>query len=468
MLPVLGVPGTMIESVSPDPYGDRVMRRFTAALVLLAIAAVAQADDWPQWLGPQRDGVWRESGIVERLPTGGPKVVWRTPIGMGYAGPAVAGGRVYVTDRALATDAKNPASAFDRKSTVAGNERVVCLDEATGKVIWQHTYDCPYRVSYAAGPRTTPVIQGGKLWTLGTMGDLLCLDIGSGKVLWSKNLPKEYQADVPVWGYSASLLLDGDKIISLAGGKDSIAVALHKDTGKELWRALSAKEIGYCPPVIFEAGGKRQLIIWHSDAVNGLDPETGQVYWSVPFAVKVGMAIPQPRKDGDHLFVSCFYNGPMMLKLDADKPAATVLWKGKSNREQPSLTDGLHCVMSTPWLQGDYLYGVCSYGQMRCLKSATGERQWESLAATGGKLERWGNAFIVPQGDRFFLFNEHGDLIIARFSPKGYEEVSRAHVIEPTNTMAGRPVDWVMPAFANKSMIVRNDKEIIRVSLGVD
>jgi outer membrane protein assembly factor BamB len=431
------------------------------------VPSLGRADDWPQWLGPQRDGVWREAGILERFPDKGPKVRWRTPIGAGYAGPAVVGGRVFVTDRILARDAKNPANPFGR-STVAGSERVLCLDDKTGKILWHHEYDCPYHISYPAGPRATPVVAGGKVYTLGAMGDLLCLDVANGKVLWSINLPREYKAPVPAWGFAAHPLLDGDRLICLVGGEGSVVVAFHKDTGAEVWRALSAAEPGYCPPMIFEAGGKRQLIIWHPEAVNSLDPEIGQVYWSQKFLAKAGLSIPTPRQTDHLLFVTAFYDGSMLLKLDAERPAATVLWKGKSHSEQPNRTDGLHSIMSTPFLRDGHIYGVCSYGELRCLRLDTGERVWQTHAATGGKSERWANAFLVAQGDRFFLFNEQGDLIIARLDPKGYHEISRAHLLEPTNHMTNRPVVWSHPAFANRSVYARNDKEIVRVSLAAE
>ena len=443
------------------------------ALVLLLAPAAVRADDWPQWLGPQRDGVWRETGILDRFPAGGPKVRWRTPIGGGYAGPAVAGSRVYVTDRILPAGVRNPANPFGR-SAVPGSERLLCLDDATGSVLWKYAYDCPYRVSYPAGPRTTPLVYGGKVYTLGAMGDLLCLDAADGKLLWSKNFPRDYGAPVPLWGFAASPLLDGDKLICLVGGTGSVAVAFHKDTGKELWRALTNDEIGYCPPVIIEAGGKRQLIIWHPAAVNALDPETGTLFWSQQFAVKANLTIPTPRQAGNLLFITSFYNGSMMLDLDPNKPAATVRWKGKSNSEQPNRTDGLHSIMPTPFIRDGYIYGVCSYGELRCLKADTGERVWMTMKATTGNekvKERWSNAFLVAHGDRFFLLNEKGDLIIARLSPEGYEEIIRAHVIEPTNRMVanqrdgGASVLWSHPAYAHQSVYVRNDQEIVCLSL---
>jgi outer membrane protein assembly factor BamB len=266
------------------------------------------------------------------------------------------------------------------------------------------------------------------------------------------------------WGFSAHPLLDGDRLICVVGGDNSVAVAFHKDTGKELWRALDG-DAGYCPPMIYQVGGGRQLIIWDPQAVNGLDPETGKVLWSQRFPVHNNISIATPRLDGDRLFVCCFYNGPLMLKLAADPPAAAVVWRGKSNSEQPRLTDGLHCLMSTPVIKDGYIYGVCSYGHLRCLKADTGERLWETLAATTDEPTRWGNAFLVPQGDRFFIFNEKGELIIARLSPKGYDEVCRAAILAPTNRAAGRPVLWSHPAFANRSMYARNDREIVCVSL---
>jgi hypothetical protein len=174
---------------------------------------------------------------------------------------------------------------------------------------------------------------------------------------------------------------------------------------------------------------------------------------------------------GNNLFVTAFYSGAMMLKLDPDKPEASVVWKGKGTGEKPGQTDAIHCVMSTPLIKDGYIYGVCSYGELRCLKADTGERVWMSLKATG-KMEkpeeRWANAFLIPQGDRVFLFNEKGDLIIAKLTPAGYDEISRAHILEPTGIAAGRPVVWSHPAFAHKSMFARNDKEIVCVSLAND
>jgi outer membrane protein assembly factor BamB len=446
---------------------------FVVSLFGLAGAAGAvRADDWPQWLGPQRDGVWRETGILEKFPSGGPKARWRTPIGGGYAGPAVADGRVYVTDRILAKGAKDPADPFQR-SRSEGEERVLCLEEATGKVLWTHAYPCKYEISYPYGPRTTPVVHGGKVYALGAMGDLFCLEAATGKVVWSKNFVKDYDAPVPGWGFTAHPLLDGDKLICLVGGKDSVAVAFDKETGKEKWRSLavSAGEIGYAPPMIYKVGDRRQLIIWHPESVNGLDPETGKLLWSQEFKLRANLSVSTPRLDGDRLFLTSFYNGAMLLKLDTDKPGATVVWKAERIGEFPKQTTTLNSIMATPFVKDGHVYGVCSYGELRCLEEATGKRVWQDLRATGSAkepTERWGNAFLVEHGDHFFLFNEKGDLIIARLTPRGYDEIDRAHLLEPTASAMGRKVVWSYPAFANKAVFVRNDKEIVCVPLAAE
>ena len=437
-------------------------KRYFGAMALISAirVAVARADDWPQWLGPQRDGVWREAGIVEKFPAGGPHVRWRTPIGSGYAGPAVVQGRVFVMDRQLAAGAKNPSNPF-AQTTIPGTERVLCLDEANGQIVWKYEYECPYTVSYPAGPRATPTVHEGKVYALGAEGNLVCLDGASGKVLWSREFKKDYVAKTPMWGFAAHPLVDGKKLICLVGGEGSVAVAFDKDSGKELWRALSAKEPGYCPPMIYEFGGKRQLIIWHPEAVNALDPETGKTYWSHRVEARSGLSIPTPRKSGDRLFLTSFYNGSLMLRVDSD--AASVVWQSTKVSEKD--TDGLHSIIPTPFIADGYVYGVCSYGQFRCLKADTGERIWETFAPTTGKSERWGNAFITKNSDRYFLFNEKGDLIIAKLTPEKYDEISRAHLLEPTNTDPGHPVVWSHPAFANRCVFVRNDKEIVCASL---
>ena len=435
-------------------------------LMTASFTTNVNADDWPQWMGPQRDDVWRETGIVETFPTGGPPVRWRVKIGGGYAGPAVVGNRVYVTDKQLPQGTKDSDNPFERKKTDA-TERVVCLNDDDGSIVWKHEYDCPYTVSYPAGPRTTPIVKDDRVYTLGSEGNLFCFEAESGKVVWSKDLKKEFEHDQsPVWGYSANPLLDGDRLICLVGGKGTAVVAFHKDTGKEIWRALDSAGPhgpGYSSPVIIDAGGQRQLIVWHPKALCSLSPETGKTFWEQPFESSQGLSVATPRVSGSRLFISAFYNGSLMMKLDLAQPKATVDWQRHGQNEK--ITDALHCLISTPVIDGDYIYGACSYGEFRCLDAKNGDRIWATFEPTSRQSARWGNAFIVRHENRYVLFSEQGDLIIANLSPKGYEERSRAHLLEPTGPSQRRDVVWVHPAFANKNVYVRNDKEIVSVSL---
>ncbi len=442
--------------------GRRRLQHGLTAYVIALIAALAanlsaRADDWPQWLGPQRDGVWRETGILDQFPDGGPRVVWRTPIAAGYSGPAVAGGKVYLTDRMLAEGAKNHKEPFPQRpgKGIPGSERVLCLNEADGKLLWKHEYDCSYTCSYPIGPRTTPVVHDGKVYTLGTEGDLFCLDAASGKVLWSRDFKKDYGAKTPLWGFSSHPLIDGQKLICVVGGKGSIAVAFDKDTGKEIWKALTASEQGYAPPMIYELGGRRQLIIWHADAVNGLNPETGEVYWTQAQKTYQGMAISTPRQVGKDLFVSGHPNICLFLRFQTAETTAPKAEKQK----------GLYVQFSTALVDDNYLYGVISGGWLACMKADSGELLWKTTKPVSTKAQPSAEAFVVKNGDRYFLFNELGDMIIARLSPKGYEEVSRTHLLNATSSAWGREVLWTHPAFANKCAYVRNDKEIICVSL---
>ncbi len=446
--------------------------RWLAVVVVSCSGSVAVADDWSQWMGPQRDGVWRETGIIEKFPESGPKVLWRVPIGGGYAGPAVVGDRVYVTDKQFVGDARNPDDPFARGS-INAVERVLCLDAQTGGILWKHEYPCPYTVSYPAGPRTTPNVDEGRVYTLGAEGDLLCLDADTGKVIWQKNVRDDYgHKQSPVWGFSSNPLIDGDKLIIYVGGKGSTVVAFNKHDGKELWKSLDSTTEhgpGYGSPVIIEAGGVRQLIVWHPSALSSVDPETGKEYWSEPFSINYGMSIVTPRKQDDLLYVSAFYNGSLMMRLDKDQPKATVAWKrvGKNERQ----TEALHCVMSTPVLAGDYIYGVGSYGELRALNINNGDRIWATYEPTSGRSARWGNAFLTKQGetgDRYVLFSEQGDLIFSRLTPEKYEEISRAHLLDPTGPAQRRDVVWVYPAYANRCVYVRNDKEMVCVSLAAE
>ncbi|MFM7150659.1 MAG: PQQ-binding-like beta-propeller repeat protein [Gemmataceae bacterium] len=431
-----------------------------ASMVMVLATGTVFATDWPQWMGPNRDAVWSEEGILEKFPEGGPKVLWRTKVNWGYAGPAVADGMVYVPDFVTEEDLikRNP---FDTKTKVKGSERLLCLDAKTGKEVWKHEYDCPYGMSYAFGPRCTPTVSEGKVYFLGGEGNLLCLDAKTGKVHWSKDFKSDYQAKTPFWGFSGHPLVDGDKVICVVGGKDALAVAFDKNTGKELWKSLDAKGTGYAPPTLIEAGGKRQLLIWSGENLHSVDPETGKAFWSVPHDTTDAMSIMAPRKLGDFLFAGGRQAKSVLLKLSTDKPGAEVVWRG--NRDL-----GLAPINMTPFLEDGLIFGVDQPGTFHAVEIQNGKRLWGTTLPITGEEKKpagSGTAFIVKNGDRFFLFSETGHLIIAKLSRKGYEELGRWKMLETTGKSFGRDVVWSHPAFADKCVFARNDKEIVCVSL---
>ncbi len=449
-----------------DP--TRLRRALTIAAVVVAAAAghSVHAEDWPQWRGADRLGIWHEDGIVDQLPSE-LSVTWRTELRSGYSGPAVADGRVFISDWQ-----ETPGSR-----TLDGTERALALDEETGEVLWTHEWPATYRmlsVSYAIGPRATPTVDGDRVYVLGATGRLFCFDVDTGDVIWQKDYIQDYDTSVPVWGITSAPLVDGERLIALVGGEpDALVVAFDKRTGAEVWRALpTTSEMGYAHPVIYEAGGVRQLIIWHPTALASLDPDTGNIYWEEPWDAGMGLTVATPVRSGDYLFVSQFFSGSMMMRLNSDRPDATMLWRGQSRSELPDQTDGLHALVTTPVVSGGHIYGVGSYGELRGLDASTGERVWMSPEMTA--QIRWGAAFIVRHGDRYFVNNDEGFLITAQFTPEGYIELDRTRLIEPTSSQGTRTphgriddrrVNWSHPAYANRHLVHRNDKEIIRVSL---
>ena len=442
-------------SMSPWSCSLRRLSLSLAAITCLVLSSLPlNAEDWPQWGGVQRDIVWREAGVVEKLPAGELPRVWSAPIGAGYAGPAVADGRVFVTDRLAEQNL----------------ERVLAFDAADGKPIWKHEYEAPYGISYPLGPRTTPTVDGKLIYTLGAVGHLFCLNAETGDVVWSKYLPDAVGTKLPTWGLAAAPLIDGEQVIVLAGGENgALVVSFDKRTGDERWRALDDPEVGYCPPVIMEFGGKRQLIIWHASHVSSLDPTDGKVLWEVLFPLQAALCVATPRQLGNRLFVTSFYEGPMMIDLGAGGVTPKVLWTTAPGNNDLK-NDSIHSIMPTPIVTEDFIYGISSYGQLRCLKTDTGEMVWETLDATG--KGRWWNAFLIPHGEmsgeRVYIANEQGELITAELSGEGYREISRAKLIEPLQPIQRRITVWSHPAFAMQSVFARNDQELIRVDLDSD
>ncbi|UCE60572.1 MAG: PQQ-like beta-propeller repeat protein [Phycisphaerales bacterium] len=433
----------------------RNQKRFVCLVVISTLVAnvglaTVFAEDWPQWRGPNRDGVWPETGIVESFSAAELDIVWRAEIGRGYSGPIVSDGRVYVMDRLTKTQM---------------SERVLCFDAKNGRQLWSHTYDCVYRnISYPSGPRASVTLADGRAFALGTMGHLHCLDAATGRVLWMKDLGMEYQIRMPIWGIASAPLVEGGMVIVQIGGSNNAClVAFNAKTGEERWRALEDRA-SYSAPIIIEQASQRVLVCYTGDNVVGLDPASGKVHWKQPFPPKdFVQGIATPVFHNDMLFITSYFDGALLLKVRQDRLAVEKVWRRVGHGNE---TDAVQCVMSTPYLHGQHIYGIDGHGELRCLDLHTGDRIWENREAVPYAYNA--TVHFIRNSDRVFLFNEMGELIIAQLSPSGYREISRAKLIEPTRDQypARRGgVVWSHPAFADRHVYARNGKELVCANL---
>lgn len=442
------------------------MRNFyQTAIIFISLSCLplgtTSADDWGQWMGKNRDGVYHESGVIDSIPEAGLKVKWRMPVNGGYAGPAVADGKVYVFDYVVA-DGK----AFNdpgKRATLTGSERLVAFDAASGEELWTHKYECPYSISYPSGPRCTPTVDGDHVYILGSEGDLRCLKTEDGSLVWKKSFKTDFGAAVPIWGFASHPLIDGDLLYTMVGGAGQGIVAFDKKTGDVKWKALDCNA-GYCPPIVIEKGATRQLIAFNPLAVTSLNPVDGSVHWSVPIESQYEMSIARPVLDGDLMYVSGKGNQSVMLKLDADKPGASEVWRGTPRQS-------IYSANATPLFVEGVLYGADQdSGALVAADGKDGNRLWTTFEATLPSEKRrlkHGTAFVTRIGDtnRYLIMSETGDLLISELTPEKYISHGRFHVLEPTGECFGRAAVWSHPAYANKTAYVRNDKEIVAVDL---
>src|ERR1051325_11013803 len=359
-------------------------------LSLIALAMASRAEDWPQWRGSGRDGVWQERGIRKTFPTNGLPVRWRAPVGFGFSSPVIAKGRVYVTDALL-----------DRPK-VRG--RVLCYEETTVKLLWTFSRE---KTNYPAwafvpgqepSPNGTPVVQGGRVYATGPQAHTLyCLEAVSGKFVWEKDLAQDYQIEDTAT-LSASPLVDRDRVILQVGGKpDACVVAFDKKSGQEVWRSLN-ETAGQASPMIIKAGGRRQLIVWTTQSVSSLDPATGKLFWRESFSAGNSSAVATPVFSNNRLLVS-----GLMLKLDEKKPAASVLWPEAHPAAQRILSG-----TSTPLLLGNYVYSLNPAGNLVCLAAETGRQIWETDRVTHPKGGASACMHMTVNGSSVFIYNELG------------------------------------------------------------
>ncbi len=399
----------------------------------------AAAEDWPQWRGPRADGTWQAPRLPERWPDDGLPVVWRQPIGGGYAGISVLGNRVYTLDRQL-----EPREV----------ERVLCLDATSGKILWSHTYPVTYGdLEYGNGPRAAPTLHQGRVFTLGTTGQACCLEADSGRLVWEFNFVDQHQAKIPTWGLAASPVIWNELVIFHAGVQPEGSFTAHaQSTGREVWRAVK-DAAGYATPQVIQSPSGEQLLAWSPNRVQGLDPRTGRILWSFPYEITYGVSIAMPIFQGDIVLVSSYWHGAKAYRLGKQPHEAELIW------EEERLLRG---VMSQPLYREGHVYLLERQHGLSCFELQTGRVVWSEARVEERMTPRDRNpqsALVwLNDEDRALILNAEGELILARLNVTGYHEQSRTRIIGRT---------WAHPAFAGRHVYARTDEEIVCVELPV-
>ncbi len=404
-------------------------------------SAGALAFDWPQWRGPSRDAIWVDPDLAKPAPPGGFTVLWHAPVGFGFSSPIVSHGRVYVTESQLfKTNAQ---------------ERVRCLDARNGHDLWDHSYGVDYAEwaldpKNSFGPRPTPLAANGRVFALGARGHLWCLDATNGAVLWRRSLPNKSKDST----FTPSPLLEGSLLIlALDGAPDGpCVVALDATSGAEVWKA-GDETMTFSSPLVIEAAGRRQLIVWTTKSVWALDPANGAVLWRERHPGGTTYPVAAPVLQRDLLLV----NG-VAFRLGSDQAGATLVWPDRAIPSRQLVSE-----TSTPAVRGDHLYTCNLAGELVCAELGSGRIIWTTNAVTGTR--NGGSAHITMTSGDDLILNEQGELIRARLAPAGYEERSRAPLLRPTTPFGAARMSWVPPAFAHGCIFARNDEELVCASL---
>ena len=406
------------------------LRSCTCSLVALLAGSllVVSAADWPQWMGPQRNGASPETGLLTTFPAGGPKVLWKVEGGEGMSGIAVAGGRAFT----LVQRGKD--------------ELVLALDAATGKELWKKRTGPAWVEEQGDGPRSTPTVDGNFVYVQSATGPLLCLEAASGKVLWEHDILKEFSAKNISWAMSASPLIEGDLVLVIPGAKGAGVAAFHKTTGKVAWKTGDDKA-AYASPVAVTLDGKRQAIFFTATGLLAVEAKSGKELWRVPWHTGYDCNIATPLVIGDRLFVSSGEKvGCALFTLSSDKPS--VAWESKGNRS----------VMINYWATAvahdKHLYGVAgeynSPMSLKCVDLASGKEQWNK--------ERFGKASVTLADGQLWITTDAGDLVLVAASPKSYEEKARAKLMTPYKYAT-------MPTIADKKIYLRDQQNILCVDI---
>jgi outer membrane protein assembly factor BamB len=414
------------------------LRTFLTLVVVASVVSGASAEDWPRWGGPRGDGTWRAPKLPAAWPEGGLPVVWNRPIGGGYGGVAVAEGRVFV---------------MDRQTDPAEVERILCLDPDTGKPLWTQAYPVKYgKLDYGNGPRATPTVFEGHVYTLGAVGHACCLDAKTGTVVWSKDCVAEFNARIPTWGLAASPVIWEDLVILHSGAENGSLMAFDRLSGKEVWRA-SSDPAGYATPVVIESPCGPQLIAWTPEHILGIAPRSGTIHWSIPYEVTYGVSIATPIYRNEIVFVTGYWHGAKAIRLGKRPQDAELIWEDAQN---------LRGLMAQPLYRDGYVYSIDHGHGLTCFELATGKKRWDDRnQMTPRGRNPQATLVWLGDGDRAIILNELGGLILARLNPDGYHEEARTSIIARKE---GAPI-WAHPAYAGDRVYARSDSEIVCVKL---
>lgn len=401
------------------------------SLCCFSILPALRAQDWPRWRGAAADGRWNPPALPADFAKREPQRLWRLPIGPGYGGVTVSDGRVYV---------------MDRQKQPQGVERVLCIDAASGKQLWEHHYAADYgSMEYGSGPRASVTLAHGKAWTLGATGIACCLDAERGTVLWQRDTVAELGARVPQWGFAASPVLDAERVLLHVGVKEGSVVALQADSGAEIWRG-GPDPAGYCTPELITHTGSRQLIAWGPKNIQSLDPTTGRLLWSWPYPITYGVSIAQPLYQDGILLVSGYWHGAKALRLG---PQPTLLWEDEKN---------ICGLMSAPLCKDGTVFMLDKKRGLQAFELRTGRILWsdDGQLTPEDRNPQMSLVWMDEAHDLAALLNASGELVYVRITAQRREEIARWQVIGKT---------WAHPAFAGNKIFARDDKELVAWSL---
>ena len=385
------------------------------------------AADWPQWRGPQRNGISTETGLLAEWPKEGPKLVWQVKdIGSGYSTPAVVGDRLYLLSN----------QGLD-------NEFVQALDAKDGKRVWSQRIgkvgNPDQQPNYPAA-RSTPTVDGEQLFAFGSDGDLACLERASGKVRWQKNVRKDYGGQPGIWAYSESPLVDGEAVICTAGGPDATMVALNKTTGELIWKCAvpGGEQAAYTSALVIEVGGVRQYVQMLQKGLVGVEAKTGKLLWRYDRTAKGSPAvIPTPVADGDFIYSAGARAGGGGVRLKVNG--------GTFEPEQMYFSPKLPTSVGGAVKVGEYLYGT-SAGALLSLEFKTGNVKWDDRSISPASL-------CYADG-RLYLHGENGDVALVEATSEAYHEKGHFKPTDPPDRRASKA--WAYPVVANGRLYIRD------------